>query len=332
MRRDGSGGTIGDRMKKARRLPQPKVVAPGRYPIRAVSRLTGLGIDTLRAWERRHHAVTPSRDDRGRIYTDADVDRLRLLRDVVARGHSIGRVARLDRDSLRGLADGPPEPAVASSGAPPRAIALDLDRLMAAIETFDAITLDATLSRAAALLDPAELMDAVLIPLLVRVGDDWHAGRGTIAHEHFLSTAVRSVLGSVLRTQRRDASAGRLLFATPSGEPHEFGTLGAALLAAGGGAGVLYLGADLPADEIVSSAAAASVDAVVLGVTSIGRAEVATALRGVARRLPPDVELWIGGPAAAGAGAVVGARAILLPTYRDFERQIARLRGPETGG
>ena len=37
------------------------------YPIRAVAKLTGLGIDTLRAWERRHRAVTPVRDDRGRI-------------------------------------------------------------------------------------------------------------------------------------------------------------------------------------------------------------------------------------------------------------------------
>ena len=37
-----------------------------RYPIGAVSVLTGLTVDTLRAWERRHRVVTPSRDDRGR--------------------------------------------------------------------------------------------------------------------------------------------------------------------------------------------------------------------------------------------------------------------------
>ena len=51
--------------------------AAASYPIRAVSRLTGIGIDTLRAWERRHQAVTPVRDDRGRMYTDADIARLR---------------------------------------------------------------------------------------------------------------------------------------------------------------------------------------------------------------------------------------------------------------
>ena len=68
---------------------------PPRYPIRAVSKLTGIGIDTLRAWERRHGAVTPLRDGRGRMYTNDDIARLRLLRSAVEEGHSIGRLAEL---------------------------------------------------------------------------------------------------------------------------------------------------------------------------------------------------------------------------------------------
>ena len=71
------------------------------YPLRAVSKLTGIGIDTLRAWERRHGAVMPIRDDRGRMYTDADIARLRLLRGAVEQGHSIGRLAGLTDAELR---------------------------------------------------------------------------------------------------------------------------------------------------------------------------------------------------------------------------------------
>ena len=74
---------------------------PVHYPIRAVAKLTGVAIDTLRAWERRHSAVTPIRDDRGRMYSDADIARLRLLRGAVERGHSIGRVAGLSDAQLR---------------------------------------------------------------------------------------------------------------------------------------------------------------------------------------------------------------------------------------
>ena len=78
--------------------------SPAQYPIRAVAKLTGIAIDTLRAWERRHRAVAPVRDDRGRMYTDADIARLRLLRGAVDHGHSIGRLAALTDAELRRLA------------------------------------------------------------------------------------------------------------------------------------------------------------------------------------------------------------------------------------
>ena len=106
-----------------------------RYPIRAVSKLTGISIDTLRAWERRHGVVSPIRDDRGRLYTDADVNRLRLLQRALADGHSIGRLAPLT-NLVR-------EPALivarllpASSGAPEIAHRLMWWRFCAAFRPF----------------------------------------------------------------------------------------------------------------------------------------------------------------------------------------------------
>ena len=63
------------------------------YPIRAVAKLSGVPMDTIRAWERRYGAVTPQRSARGRMYSEKEVQRLVLLRDAVARGHAIGQVA-----------------------------------------------------------------------------------------------------------------------------------------------------------------------------------------------------------------------------------------------
>ena len=56
------------------------------YPIRAVARMTGISVDTLRAWERRYEAVSPARNDRGRLYSDDDVARLQKLGELVKRG------------------------------------------------------------------------------------------------------------------------------------------------------------------------------------------------------------------------------------------------------
>jgi DNA-binding transcriptional MerR regulator len=76
----------------------------GRHRIGSVARLTGLSIHTLRAWERRHAVVTPQRTPGGdRRYSDADVTRLLLLKQLVARGHMIAEICELADVRLRDL-------------------------------------------------------------------------------------------------------------------------------------------------------------------------------------------------------------------------------------
>ena len=70
------------------------------YPIRAVSKLTGITTDNLRAWERRYQAIQPARNDRERLYDDADVKRLVLLRRAVDGGHAISKLAVLSNAEL----------------------------------------------------------------------------------------------------------------------------------------------------------------------------------------------------------------------------------------
>lgn len=72
------------------------------FAIGAVSRLTHIPVDTLRAWERRYGAITPRRTaDNRRSYTRADIDRLILVRQLVAQGHAVGSVIHLPDDALR---------------------------------------------------------------------------------------------------------------------------------------------------------------------------------------------------------------------------------------
>src|SRR5207237_71202 len=90
LRRGGGCGVL--RISAIADMPRPPRPKPSRtaaneptvtYPIRAVSLMTGVSIDTLRAWERRYAVVNPVRDDRGRVYSEADVRRIGLLRDAV---------------------------------------------------------------------------------------------------------------------------------------------------------------------------------------------------------------------------------------------------------
>ena len=298
-----------------------------RYPIRAVSRLTGIGIDTLRAWERRHGAVTPSRDDRGRVYTDADIARLRLLRGAVEHGHSIGRLAGLTDADLRRLA------ATAGANAalavvPAQRTPLDTAALTAALQKYDATAIDQQISRLAAVLPPLELLRDALMPTLAQVGDDWHRHRASVAQEHLMSSTMRNILGSFLRVYARPNVQARLLFATPAGDRHEIGTLGAALLAASSGLGVAYLGPDLPAHDLVDSVKPAGAQVLVLGLTKVSVAKAtARELRTVVRELPPDVELWAGGRGAGRYASIITPRGCIFADYTAYQQELVRLGG-----
>ena len=82
----------------------------GVYRIGMVSRLTGVPPETLRSWEARHGLVKPRRTPGGfRLYDDADVECIGLVRALTQLGHPVGTLAGLDLAELRRRA--PVEPA-----------------------------------------------------------------------------------------------------------------------------------------------------------------------------------------------------------------------------
>ncbi|HDO1382672.1 TPA: MerR family transcriptional regulator [Aeromonas veronii] len=78
----------------------PQEVAPladeGIYPIREVSRLTGVNAVTLRAWQRRYGLVQPARTEKGhRLYSEQDISQIGEILSWLERGVSIGQVKGL---------------------------------------------------------------------------------------------------------------------------------------------------------------------------------------------------------------------------------------------
>jgi DNA-binding transcriptional MerR regulator/methylmalonyl-CoA mutase cobalamin-binding subunit len=324
--RDGLGNLRGGRPAGDAVRAKAPAASAARYPIRAVSRLTGVGIDTLRAWERRYQAVTPARDDRGRMYSDADVARLRLIREAVSAGHAVGRVAALGDAELRRLAAA--HDASAPRATPRPGAGLDSRAFDAALRRLDSVAVDREFTRLASVLPPLHLVRDVIMPSLRKVGDAWEKRRGAIAHEHLVSATMRHLLGSFLRLHARDDAPVRLLFATPSGDRHEIGILGGAMLAATAGLGVSYVGPDLPAREIVDAASAAGAGVLVLGVTLTGRNRpLERELGAIIRGLPADVELWVAGPGARDHLDLIAERGLVLLDFDDYQQQLDRLTG-----
>jgi hypothetical protein len=100
----------------------------------------------------------------------------------------------------------------------------------------------------------------------------------------------------------------------------------AAMLAATQGMGISYVGPDLPASEIVEAVKAADAHVLVLGLTRARtRQESARELAAIARGIPAEVEIWVGGPAATHHAPSFASRALVLADFDAYEKQLARL-------
>jgi DNA-binding transcriptional MerR regulator len=66
------------------------------FPIREVSRLTGVNPVTLRAWERRYGLIVPTRTDSGhRLYSQADIEAVRSILAWIDRGVAVSKVGKI---------------------------------------------------------------------------------------------------------------------------------------------------------------------------------------------------------------------------------------------
>lgn len=300
------------------------------YPIRAVSKLTGISIDNLRAWERRYKAIEPSRSDRGRVYEEADVERLILLRQAVEGGHTISKLAALSNRELEALNT---RSAVLSrrpvdaADAGPAGATPDLKVLHDAISRFSCSEIDAELNRMAALFPARHLIHRVIVPLMTELGERWYRGDLRVAQEHMVSAALRNLVGSLVRLFTRTQPKTSLLFATPKGEMHEFGILCAAMLAGAGGLGVAYLGVNLPSAEIIDAARKTGTEVVVLSVKAAvsGKASMKE-LHRISEGLPASTELWVGGVRSPHIVKEINTtRARYLRDLTILEQELARL-------
>ncbi len=66
------------------------------FPIREVSRLTGVNPVTLRAWERRYGLIQPMRTESGhRLYAMTDIERVRSILGWIERGVAVSKVGKI---------------------------------------------------------------------------------------------------------------------------------------------------------------------------------------------------------------------------------------------
>ncbi len=283
------------------------------FNVKAVCKLTGLNEHTLRAWERRYGAIVPDRqENRRRVYTRDDVERLRWLVGLVDKGYAIGQIAGLADRELRDLVAqhallarptvAAEEATVLQDGEPA------VSPVIAALRRLDLETLQLELERARLSHSARDLLLKIVLPLMGEVGRLVMRGELEIGQEHAFSALVRAQLLDILFQLRRlktvmvpphGMARRRVVVATPEGDLHEIGILAGSILCADAGLDVAYLGPNMPPDSLGRVAAVLHADAVLLGLMPLPAEAmprpVPEYLRVMSDLLSPRTEIWLGG-------------------------------------
>jgi MerR family transcriptional regulator, light-induced transcriptional regulator len=225
------------------------------YNINSVSKMTGISAFVIRAWERRYNAVIPGRTGTNRrFYTEEDIEKLRLLKEAVSRGNSIGNIANLSVSSLKemltSLRNGEE---VKPEGFDQKTAEEFLLKCMEAIKKLEYRNLENYLMRASIEFSHPQLIEGIIIPILNEIGNSWQQGYLRVAQEHLASAVIRTFLYNLRDSYKPGEYSPRIMITTPIGQQHEFGALIASIIAASEGWDAVYFGPDLPASEIIAT-------------------------------------------------------------------------------
>jgi methanogenic corrinoid protein MtbC1 len=293
--------------------------------IGALSRATGIAVETLRTWETRYGFPVPERKPSGhRVYPVSAVPRLRRVAQALALGHRAGQVVGTSEDALDRLletsAASQPAATTVAPGLPP---VEDLAGQLKLVKAFDAERLSRSFLSDWARMGPVEFLETNVAPLVHAVGEAWEQGDLEIRHEHFVSERLGDLLRSLRMPREGRATGPLIVFATLPGEEHGLGLQMAALVVATAGCRVVYLGTQVPIPQIASLARDLSARAVAVSVSASSKgASTATALRRLRDALPRRTLLITGGEGAPASRAGIDSIGSLRQ-LDDWGRRVA---------
>lgn len=292
--------------------------------IRVVVNKTGIAADTLRIWERRYGFPKPERTPGGsRVYGEEDIARLLLVGRALAEGYRPSEVVPLPRAELERIVGA--SGAVTATSAT-SSLVVTVDALAEALVADDVERVRMLLRSAALLHGPKDFVREVAHPFATRIGDLWAAGEIEVRHEHVATAALTTQLRLVLAAHEDGPRSPVVVLATLPGEPHALALDMIAVYLAGSLARPVLLGADTPPEEILRAAAAFAADAIGISISAAADARDAQKqARAVAKALPRDVELWLGGGGAS-AVSVPGAGVREVTTFSELDRAVEALR------
>ena len=225
------------------------------FNIGAVTRMTGIPITTLHAWERRYGFPHSTARTLGghRLYSENDVSLLRNVKAKIEQGFSarqaVMAVQKMDLEGRLQLMH--PCKAYQTTERLPTSPAGHA-QLAEALFLHDLARADRLLSEMLAFNSPEEITLNVIGPVLAELGEAWEAGRITVTDEHLASNYLRQRLLMWMVTGPPPRETTPIVLVCAPGEWHEGSLLMLGVLLRRQGWPVAYLGQNVPFTDLAA--------------------------------------------------------------------------------
>ncbi|AMO24045.1 cobalamin-dependent protein [Ramlibacter solisilvae] len=293
-----------------------------RLSIAAVERDVGLSKDVLRVWERRYGFPVPGRDLHGvRIYTEEQVEHLRLIKRLMYSGYRPGRLIAMPDEEFALLSTRGGGPSLET---PLAETPESLARLFSLIHLHQVDAYTQSMQQILAREGLSRFVQHTMAPLTELIGLGWQQGRLQVFEEHLFAELTERVMRQAMAVVPRGLEP-RVLLTTLPNEQHAMGLLMVEALLALEGAQCISLGTQLPLLEVAHAAEAHHADVVGLSFSAAFPArQIPSLLLQLRALLPATIQLWAGG---SGVRRVAGPEGVLIAaTLHDAVAAVASWR------
>lgn len=219
------------------------------YRINDLERLSGVKAHTIRIWEQRYHIITPLRTDTNRrTYSDDHVRKLLNVTTLLSRGHKISKIAAYSESEVNQLIQ---NVTIAESGV----YIAYINDMVKHMLAFEQQGFERAFTKAVGHFGIHKAVVNVIYPFLCKTGILWSVNKTAPVQEHFASCIIRRKmvamtdnLPSAVRSKKK------FLLFLPPGEWHEIGLLFANYIIRSKGHETIYLGQNVPIEDVIKTA------------------------------------------------------------------------------
>ena len=215
------------------------------YSIAQVETLTGIHAHTLRIWEKRYGFIIPERTDtKIRYYSDAQLKTLLNVSVLLDAGFKISKLAKMSHSELSAVSL-----EIQSSTASDQT---DVKALIISMIDFEESRFEEIFQISVIRRGLLQTIVSVIYPFLHQVGVLWSVTKVMPAQEHFISNLIRRKLLAAIDAlpTSKHKQAKKVILFLPENEHHEIGLLLAYYIFKNAGWMTIYLGANVPIENI----------------------------------------------------------------------------------